>query len=188
MADVQPTSDQYADEQWKTVVGYEGYYEVSDMGRVRSVDRTVVTSLGPRRYRGKILSIATDNNGTMYVQLYRDKKSKPKRVHVMVLESFVGPRPDGMVGCHYDDDHSNNSLNNLRWDTPSANEQDKIRNGNQHNMNKTHCPKGHPYVPENLYKDVWYVNGVRKQRRVCKTCHLARGRARDARKRASRSK
>lgn len=182
MADDQPIS-----EQWKPVVGYEGFYEVSDMGRVRSVDRTIETRRGPRRYKGKILSIATDIHDVRYVQLHTGKQSKPKRVHLMVLESFVGPRPDGMVGCHYDDDHSNNHLSNLRWDTPANNEQDKIRNGNQHNLNKTHCPAGHPYVEENLYKEVWYVNGVRKQRRVCKTCKLARCRAREARKRARRA-
>lgn len=44
-----------------------------------------------------------------------------KKVHTMVLETFVGPRPDGMVGCHNDSDPRNNELGNLRWDTQSAN-------------------------------------------------------------------
>ncbi|HXS32025.1 MAG TPA: HNH endonuclease, partial [Steroidobacteraceae bacterium] len=50
-------------------------------------------------------------------------------VHCLVLEAFVGPRPQGLVGCHYDGDVWNNHLSNLRWDTQAANIQDAIRHG-----------------------------------------------------------
>lgn len=50
-------------------------------------------------------------------------------VHVLVLEAFVGPRPDGMEGCHNDGDPSNNRLSNLRWDTPLANWSDRRKHG-----------------------------------------------------------
>jgi hypothetical protein len=45
-----------------------------------------------------------------------------------VLPAFVGPRPDGTLGCHWDDDHENNDLSNLRWCTPLANAHDRARN------------------------------------------------------------
>jgi hypothetical protein len=50
-------------------------------------------------------------------------------VHRLVLQAFVGPNPEGTVCCHNDGDPSNNRLNNLRWDTYRANEQDKLRHG-----------------------------------------------------------
>jgi hypothetical protein len=51
------------------------------------------------------------------------------RVHVLVLEAFVGPRPPGMVCCHGDGDPTNNALSNLRWDTPQANHADRVKHG-----------------------------------------------------------
>jgi hypothetical protein len=54
--------------------------------------------------------------------------TKTRLVHHLVLEAFVGPRPDGQVGCHFDDDPRNNRVENLRWDTSSANALDRVRN------------------------------------------------------------
>lgn len=50
-------------------------------------------------------------------------------VHQLVLEAFVGPRPQGMFACHDDGNPANNRLENLRWDTPAANSADKVRHG-----------------------------------------------------------
>lgn len=58
-------------------------------------------------------------------------RGRSRLVHHLVLEAFVGPRPNGMEACHTDDDFSNNALSNLRWDTPSSNVADRIRNGKQ---------------------------------------------------------
>jgi hypothetical protein len=117
-------------ERWLPVVGWEGYYEVSDQGRVRGVDRITTTSYGAlRRWRGKMLRLNLSKLGYLSAQLWKDGQCKLRKVHLLVLEAFVGPRPDGMEGCHGSAGQRDNSLPNLRWDTPSANQLDRIRDG-----------------------------------------------------------
>ena len=64
-----------------------------------------------------------------YVVLYKDGKRHEKRVHRLILETLVGPCPDGMEGCHNDGNRRNNGLDNLRWDTRKSNMHDAIRHG-----------------------------------------------------------
>lgn len=65
-------------------------------------------------------------------QLYIGKKKRACYVHTLILEAFVGPRPRGMEGCHFPDrTPANCRLDNLRWDTPKANGQDKCLHGTQ---------------------------------------------------------
>ncbi len=63
---------------------------------------------------------------------------RPVLVHRLILEIFVGPCPEGMCACHFDDDPKNNALSNLRWGTPQDNTDDKIRN-NQQPRGSSHC-------------------------------------------------
>lgn len=114
-------------EQWKQIPGYPGY-EVSDQGRVRSVDRYVETSNGQRRfYRGQMLRPGRMNEqGHVSVAL---GKRNSVCVHVAVLTAFKGPCPPGCEGLHGDGDGSNNRLTNLRWGTRSENNRDITRAG-----------------------------------------------------------
>jgi hypothetical protein len=117
-------------EKWKPVIGYEDYYQVSDLGRVRSLDRVVNSRNNCTRIiPGRILKPI--NSGGRYIVFLTDgnSNSRQRRIHHMVLETFVGPRPKGMDGCHDDDIQDNNKLSNLRWDTRSENLKDKFRNG-----------------------------------------------------------
>ncbi|ORC02701.1 hypothetical protein B1T48_16980 [Mycobacterium persicum] len=117
-------------EQWRPVVGYEGLYEVSDVGRVRSLARTVLhPHSGRYTLCGRILSPHPDGCGYLKVRLHRDGQGRTRKVHQLVLEAFVGPRPAGLECCHADDDKTNNRLSNLRYDTRSANMLDQVRNG-----------------------------------------------------------
>ncbi|SKU62264.1 NUMOD4 motif [Mycobacteroides abscessus subsp. massiliense] len=136
-------------ERWLPVPGYEGCYEVSDLGRVRSVDRTFIRRDGVEvTYRGKLLA-PNVRDGRHYVHLYRNNRGPLCAIHRLVLEAFIGPRPEGMFGCHANDVPSDNRLVNLRWDTPSGNSRDKVRNGHDHNASKTHCKRGHEFTTEN---------------------------------------
>lgn len=142
------------------------------MGRVRSVDRVVVTSKGRRQYPSRILT-GHLSLGYWRVGLTRNGKSVKKLVHRLVLEAFTGPCPDGMEGCHNDGDRANSRLVNLRWDDRSGNNLDKREHGTDHQLNKTHCPRGHELIGPNL------VNQTRSHpERSCRACARERARAR----------
>lgn len=116
----------YSTEIWKPIPGLEEY-EVSSFGRVRSIDRVKQTKRGPWRYTGRIIRGHVGPRGYLSVRLTPYKRTI--YVHHAVLMAFRGERPDGMEACHNDGDQSNNSLANLRWDTPQNNLLDKIRHG-----------------------------------------------------------
>ena len=152
-------------ENWKAIPGYEGFYEVSDQGRVRSLDRIVAHG---RSRKGQFLSPDRGHRGHLQVTLYKNGKRERMFVHRLVLLAFIGPCPEGMEACHWNDISDDNRLENLRWDTPSANRHDSLRNGRHYNANKTKCPRGHVYVPENTYVEP-------SGKRQCREC----GRIRD---------
>jgi hypothetical protein len=100
-----------------------------------------------------------------------------RKVHHLILEAFVGPRPEGLKACHNNGDGHDNRLDNLRWDTQANNIADMHRHrGGHHNALKTHCLRGHPLTPDNVY-----ANG---QGRKCKTCARDRAAAQYAAKKA----
>lgn len=149
-------------ETWKAIPSFENY-EVSDAGGVRSVDR--VDSYGRHR-KGRPLSQVTQKSGHIAVAIFSNGQRRRALVHVLVLETFVGPRPKGMDGCHWNDIPNDNRLSNLRWDTRSANMLDSVRNGTHVMASRTHCPQGHEYTPENTYL---YPQGSR----ACNACRSA---------------
>lgn len=119
------------------MVGFEGLYEVSDHGRVRSLDR-IVTYERRDQYSGRIIRIDRRRRGQMlrpgrmgsgHLSVCLGRASGSMLVHVLVLEAFVGPKPDGREGLHWDDVPGNNRLPNLRWGTRADNLNDGIRNG-----------------------------------------------------------
>lgn len=165
-------------ETWKPVPTWESLYEVSDLGRVRVLDRTVNSRWGSRRVvPGRVLRPEVTHQNRERVTLHDGDRNERFSVHRLVLAAFVGPCPDGMEACHDDDNPRNNRLSNLRWDTKSANHRDKVRNGRNPNSNKTHCPQGHPYSPENT---MYSKRGGRK----CRTCQRAYVRRAAAKRRA----
>lgn len=157
-------------EQWRAIPGFEGYYEASDQGRVRSVDRAVPRGNHLKRIRGRILRPRRNPTGVGYwlVDLQRDGKSYTHYVHTAVLLAFAGPRPDGAVACHNDGDANNNCASNLRWDTQRSNIHDIVKHGRHNNASKTHCPRGHLFDVENTY--ITPSNGGR----ICRTCQRER--------------
>ena len=114
-------------ENWKPVVGYEGLYEVSDCGRVRSLDHETVSRAGWKRIqKGKVLKLRPDKDGYLTVALCLCGKVKAKKVHRLVLESFVRTFDLKEETRHLDGNPSNNHLNNLVIGTAKENGEDRV--------------------------------------------------------------
>lgn len=120
-----------APEIWRPVIGFEGRYEVSDLGRVRSSNGRILVQAPSGGKRRCYLTVGLSRPGLR----------KKRTVHCMVLESFVGLRPGGMYGAHSDGDTFNNRLTNLRWATWQENEDDKVRHGTKYHGEKAWCAK-----------------------------------------------
>ena len=109
-------------EMWCDVIGYEGGYQVSSLGRVRSLDRVNVNRNGVRRVlRGKMLKLSCDSEGYCQVGLFRDGTEVKCRVHRLVALAFL-PNPNSLpIVDHRNRNRKINATNNLRWVTHSDN-------------------------------------------------------------------
>jgi hypothetical protein len=106
------------DEIWKDVVGFEGFYQVSNLGRVRSVDRVVFHPVyGDMRRKSRVLKSSLSTCGYLSLILCRDGVNFSKTVHSLVALAFIGDRLDGYQINHKDGDRFNNSLENLEYCT-----------------------------------------------------------------------
>ena len=136
-------------------VGGYGAYLVSDQGEVWSTKS--------KRY----LKPYADTYGHLMVRLYPG--GTQMCVHRLVAEAFIGPLPAGQQTRHLDGDPTNNTVANLAYGSPRENQLDAVRHCRNRSANKTHCPQGHEYSPENTY--------IRPDRngsgRMCRTCARA---------------
>lgn len=121
---------QMDDEQWRPISGLEGEYEVSSLGRVRSLPRVMrrksksgTPSTIP--IPGKIMSPPVHQTGYLVVYI----RGRKHYVHDLVLSTFFGPRPAGMVCRHADGNRINPRLDNLSWGTRLENVEDARKHG-----------------------------------------------------------
>ena len=129
--------DKFITEEWRDIPGYEGKYQASTLGRIRSLDRRarIVThgAETTRLVRGRVLHPECTNKlWHVYIRLgigNGGMKSKTWFVHQLVALTFIGPRPDNMEVCHNDGNAANNALSNLRYDTRTENVRDILRTG-----------------------------------------------------------
>lgn len=99
---------------WIDICGFEGMYQVSDLGEIRSVPRVVERRRqGNLLVKGKLLTYGTNKDGYYIVQLHKDGKNSSKLVHKVVWENFNGLVPKGLEIGHNDGDNHNNKLDNL---------------------------------------------------------------------------
>lgn len=119
---------------WKPVVGHEGAYEVSNMGRVRSLDRTVPLPQSRRHPQGKLkflpgrlLRPGRCKSGYLSVSI----KGRTHLVQHLVAAAFIGPRPPGLLVLHRDDVKDHNREPNLRYGTHQDNHDDMLLSGSR---------------------------------------------------------
>ena len=105
---------------WKDIKGYEGHYQVSNLGRVKSLDIKYYTNLKQGRTecvrKGMILK---NQQGPKYLQV--GLKRKTHTIHKLVMMAFIGDKPDGLVIDHKDNNPLNNNLDNLAYTTYQIN-------------------------------------------------------------------
>lgn len=129
-------------EEWRPVPGWDGMYEVSSLGRVRSLARVVARSDGrTQTFPAKLRKACPVNGGYLAVHLCRNGKPQSFPIHRLVALAFLGPPPPQMEVCHGDGDRRNNELSSLRWGSHHDNLMDRLAHGTdnrgeKHNMVK----------------------------------------------------
>lgn len=160
---------------WLPLIGFEGNYEVSELGMIRSVNRSVLQSNGVlKKLKGKTLSPQKLSNGYLYVNLWKQGTMTKKLVHRAVLETFTGIPNNGNECRHKDGNKTNNHVENLQWGSHLENMQDLFSSNGHHNSRKSHCKRGHALSGLNLKM-------LPDGRRNCLACSRAR---REVRKRS----
>ena len=119
-------TDNIYNERWKPILGYEGMYEISDHGRVKSLDR--FDGRG-RWIKGRIMTPTVNKSGYYHVDLCKDGKRTCSKVHRLVARAFCEGYAPGLLVCHNDGNPLNNHYTNVRFDTPAGNMADKVKHG-----------------------------------------------------------
>lgn len=158
---------------WKDIPEYEGLYQVSNLGRIKSLERFI--------YKGhhnteKILKQTKCKNGYYYVSLCKDKKVKIIQVHRLVAITFLNNPDNLQIINHIDGNKENNNINNLEWCSYSHNEKEAYKIGlkktirtNQYDLNnnyiKTFSSRAEASKKTGVAEsDIWRVcKGIRKQ-------------------------
>lgn len=144
-------------EVWQPVVGYDGFYEVSDAGRVRSIDRVFIRADGQREgRRGRVLTPTPAGSGYPSVTL---RLGRRRTIHILVCEAFHGARPTpSHEVAHFDGDKTNNCADNLRWATHSENV------GDSHRLGTFRLPPGEGGERNGFARLTWpVVDAIRAQ-------------------------
>lgn len=114
-------SDESITEEWKDIKGYEGFYQVSNLGNVRSVERIVCYSDGRKfKYHSQKRKFGV-NDGYLFVPLTKDQKAKNRYVHRLVAEAFIDNPYNKKYINHKDYNRANNVYTNLEWVTAKEN-------------------------------------------------------------------
>ena len=114
---------------WKSIQEFDGLYEVSNMGRVRTIPHlSNYKGKSKRHIKGRIKKISSDKNGYSFVSLYRGKSKKLRKVHRLVAEAFI-ENPNNLPQInHKDEQKTNNSVSNLEWCSAKYNNNFGTRN------------------------------------------------------------
>lgn len=150
-------------ERWLPVAGFEGLYEVSDFGRVRSLERTVCHGRNVTvTLRSKLRKMTNEDYPS--VILFSDGKRHRKQVHLLVIRAFRGVAPTGMQTRHLDGNSKNPRLDNLVYGTPKENQNDRIDHGTSNRGER--C--GNSKLTEQEVAEIRSLGGREKHRSIAK--------------------
>lgn len=118
------------EETWKDIVGYEGIYQISNLGNIKSLDREVICKNGTVLYvKGKFKNKINHNRGYLMVALYKNNKSKNLYIHRLVAEAFIPNNDNKKTVNHIDGNKHNNNVENLEWATYTENNHHAFKTG-----------------------------------------------------------
>ena len=114
---------------WRPIKGYEGYYEVSNSGEIKSLERTIIVSGRSRKLKEKILKPKINNDGYVHIQFSRNGCYSTFTVHRLVAEAFLEIPDDKVFVNHINGNKLDNNVQNLEWVTRSENMQHAFKLG-----------------------------------------------------------
>ncbi len=114
---------------WKDIKDFEGYYQISNLGNVKSLDREMIVNGGIRKYYSKSITQSIEKDGYLTVTLWKNSKSKSFRVHRLVAEAFIENPNNYEIVNHLDGNKQNNTVGNLEWCTIKENTNHAFRTG-----------------------------------------------------------
>ena len=157
-------------EEWRPVIGYAGYYEVSDLGRVRRVRG------GRGATAGRILRAKPPNRTSDYcrVQLCKNDVRRTFGVHVLVCEAFHGRRPRGKQPNHKDLDKTNNCAANLEWTTRKQNAQHALAGGRRFGSSLPGEKNGRAKLTAAQVAEIVRLRGIVGQRSLAALCGVSK--------------
>lgn len=151
---------------WRPIAGYEGRYEVSNTGQIRSLDVYVMCGIGTRLCKGRIKPIHPNKRGYCTVNLCKDGRTDRYLVHRLVAEAFVPNTHNKPQVNHIDGDVGNNCAYNLEWVTDNENKaHSSVAVGG------TQRPKRAVVVTEKTTGEVFYFDGLREAERALNLDH-----------------
>lgn len=172
------------EEIWKPIKGYEGLYEVSNLGRVKSLSRK--STYTGRMYETKILKPHVNTKMYLDVDLCRNGVQKRHRIHRLVAEMFI-PNPNNKPQVnHIDCDKSNNRIDNLEWCDNSENQKHAFANGLNHRGKFGESPKAKvvlQYTLDGVLVQEWdSITRIKHERGYCDSfiSHCCKGKCNKA--------
>lgn len=151
---------------WKPIAEYEGRYEVSNMGQIRSLDVYVMCGFGTRLSKGRMKPLHPNNRGYLTVNLSKDGVGKRYLVHRLVAEAFVPNTHNKPQVNHIDGDVGNNRADNLEWVTDNENKAHSSLA-----VGGTQRPKKAVVVTKKTTREVFHFNGLREAERALNLDH-----------------
>lgn len=145
-------------EVWLPIKGYEGIYEISNLGNVKRLKREVFNGYGYMILHEKILKNSSDGKGYLKISLTKNLTQKTKKIHQLVAISFLNHKPNGIniVVDHIDNNKLNNNVNNLQLITSRLNSSKDKKNYTSKYTGVFWCKNNHKWVSR------IYINGKRK--------------------------
>ena len=155
--------DELADEEWRDIPGYEGLYQVSNKGRVKSLEREVNNNGGKRIIKEKILTQYINKRfNYATVMLTKDHEEKNKQVHRLVAEAFIDNPDNKPEVDHFDTNRLNNNVNNLEWTTRKENANNELTKMHKSIALKGRAGYSHPQTEEAKEKIRQYHIGLKQ--------------------------